>query len=101
MTTLGPKRLRARTLESRGSMKTTALGSWRTLVVTWLLLAGSTVVSGEPLDAFNVDLTKTSVSGISSGGYMANQFHVAYSSIVVGAGILAAGPFSCAQRHVA
>jgi len=82
-------------------MKTTALGSWRALVVTWLLVAGSTVATAETLDAFNVDLTKTSVSGISSGGYMANQFHVAYSSIVVGAGILAAGPFYCAKGNVA
>ena len=32
---------------------------------------------------------------------MANQFHVAYSSIVVGAGILAAGPFYCAKGNVA
>jgi Fibronectin type III domain len=53
------------------------------------------------LDSFNADLSATSVSGISSGGYMANQFHVAYSSIVVGAGILAAGPFYCAKGNVA
>jgi poly(3-hydroxybutyrate) depolymerase len=37
------------------------------------------------------------VSGVSSGGYMAGQFHVAHSSSVKGAGIVAAGPYNCAQ----
>lgn len=54
-----------------------------------------------PLDGFNVDPAQTTVSGISSGGYMANQFHVAYASLVRGAGILAAGPFYCAKGNVA
>lgn len=40
------------------------------------------------------------VSGLSSGGYMASQFQVAYSSIVKGAGILAAGPYYCAQGNL-
>ena len=84
-------------------MKTVSQSCWRTLVLTSMLVACSTEVAAQPgaLDAFNVDLTQTSVSGISSGGYMANQFHVAYSSIVVGAGILAAGPFYCAKGNVA
>lgn len=37
------------------------------------------------------------VSGVSSGGYMAVQFHVAYSSIVSGAGSIAGGPWGCAE----
>ncbi|MEJ7669763.1 MAG: fibronectin type III domain-containing protein [Casimicrobiaceae bacterium] len=53
------------------------------------------------LDSFNVAPGGTTVSGISSGGYMANQFHVAFSSVVRGAGILAAGPFYCAKGNVA
>src|SRR4029453_14424 len=81
-------------------MKAISLSCWRTLVVASALVTCSTAAP-EALDAFNVDLAKTSVSGISSGGYMANQFHVAYSSIVVGAGILAAGPFYCAKGNVA
>ena len=48
----------------------------------------------------NVDLSKTSVSGLSSGGYMANQFHLAHSDTVVGAGIIAAGPYYCAQGSI-
>ncbi len=37
------------------------------------------------------------VSGLSSGGYMAVQFHVAWSSLVHGAGVIAAGPYYCAE----
>jgi poly(3-hydroxybutyrate) depolymerase len=37
------------------------------------------------------------VSGLSAGGYMAGQFHLAHSSTVTGAAILAAGPFGCAE----
>jgi poly(3-hydroxybutyrate) depolymerase len=38
----------------------------------------------------------TTVSGISSGGYMAVQMHVVYSDMFKGAGIVAGGPFYCA-----
>ncbi|CAG9328608.1 unnamed protein product [Blepharisma stoltei] len=37
-----------------------------------------------------------SVSGISSGGFMAAQMHVAFSADCVGAGVIAGGPFYCA-----
>ncbi len=40
---------------------------------------------------------QTSVSGISSGAYMAGQFQVAHSDEVVGAGIVAGGPYGCAE----
>jgi poly(3-hydroxybutyrate) depolymerase len=39
------------------------------------------------------------VSGVSSGGYMAVQFQVAHSRAVRGAGVLAAGPYYCAQGN--
>lgn len=48
--------------------------------------------------AYNVDAEKVSVSGLSSGGFMALQLHVAYSATFqAGAGIVAGGPFYCAQ----
>lgn len=50
-----------------------------------------------PLPALNIDLRETSVSGLSSGAFMAVQFQVAYSAIVKGAGIVAGGPFYCSQ----
>lgn len=40
------------------------------------------------------------VSGISSGAYMAQQFHTAYSSQVSGVGIVAGGPYFCAKGKV-
>lgn len=40
------------------------------------------------------------VSGISSGGYMASQVHVALSSLISGCGIFAAGPYACALGSV-
>ncbi|MFW6076274.1 MAG: hypothetical protein ACOC71_00850 [Hyphomicrobiales bacterium] len=37
------------------------------------------------------------VSGLSSGGFFAHQFHVAYSERVAGAGIVAGGPYGCVE----
>jgi len=52
--------------------------------------------AAERLPALAADTTKITVSGVSSGGYMAVQMHVAYSDRVSGAGALAAGPYYCA-----
>ncbi|MEV4766289.1 PHB depolymerase family esterase [Micromonospora chokoriensis] len=41
------------------------------------------------------------VAGVSSGGYMATQLHVAYSSRIRGAAVFAAGPYYCSQNTVA
>jgi poly(3-hydroxybutyrate) depolymerase len=43
---------------------------------------------------------EVTVSGLSSGGYFANQFHVAFSSKVTGAGVLAGGPYYCARGNM-
>jgi len=50
-----------------------------------------------PLPGYNVDINQTSVSGLSAGGYMAVQFDVAFSSMLRGAGVIAGGPYYCAQ----
>ena len=49
---------------------------------------------------FNLDLNKISLSGLSSGGFMATQFELAYSDWVSGVGIIAAGPYYCAQNSI-
>lgn len=46
------------------------------------------------------DISATHVSGLSSGGFMANQLHVAYSDVFEGAGIFSAGPYDCAQNSL-
>src|SRR5215217_1643004 len=45
----------------------------------------------------NLDRVTVTVSGLSSGGFFAHQFHVAFSSLVKGAGILAGGPYGCVE----
>ncbi len=50
-----------------------------------------------PLPSYNADISQTSVSGISSGAFMAVQFATAWSSITVGIGAIAGGPFGCSQ----
>jgi len=52
------------------------------------------------LPSLKLDPAGLTVSGISSGGYMAVQFHVAYSGSVAGAGALSAGPWYCAEGSV-
>ena len=64
-------------------------------------LALSLFAAAAPLPSFKIDLHHTPVSGISSGGFMAVQFSVAYSSLVEGAGIVAGGPFYCARGDIA
>ena len=64
----------------------------------WVFLVGLSggSLAAQDLPRFNVDLGQTSVSGLSSGAFMAVQFHTAYSSSVMGAGIIAGGPYNCA-----
>ncbi|WP_040394707.1 extracellular catalytic domain type 2 short-chain-length polyhydroxyalkanoate depolymerase [Aromatoleum toluclasticum] len=60
-------------------------------------LAGTVPAADPPaLPALGASLAQLTVSGVSSGGYMAVQFQVAHSALVTGAGILAAGPYECA-----
>lgn len=53
------------------------------------------------LPALNIDKTQTTVSGLSAGGFMAVQMHVAYSATFAkGAGVVAGGPFYCAEGSI-
>ncbi|CAH2276333.1 polyhydroxybutyrate depolymerase [Pelobates cultripes] len=62
-----------------------------------LLLALFSICNAQSrLGSYNIDST-ISVSGISSGAYMANQFHVAQSKKVIGAALFAGGPYYCAS----
>ena len=56
--------------------------------------------SGNGLPPLSLDVEQVTVSGLSSGGYMATQFHIAHSDWVKGAGIIAAGPYYCAQNDI-
>lgn len=53
-----------------------------------------------PLPALGIDAKAVSVSGLSSGAFMAAQFEVAYARSLMGAGIVAGGPYGCAMGSV-
>ncbi len=44
-----------------------------------------------------LDRASVTVSGLSSGGFFAHRFHVAFSRTVSGAAILAGGPYGCVE----
>ncbi|CAN0263842.1 unnamed protein product [Lampetra planeri] len=50
------------------------------------------------LGTYKVDLAAVSVSGLSSGGCMATQFHVAHSKSIMGVAVIAGAPYYCAQN---
>lgn len=57
--------------------------------------------STEALPKLRTTLQATSVSGLSSGAYMAGQIEIAHAEDIVGAGIVAGGPFGCAESPLA
>ena len=62
------------------------------------LLLVMTIAAGEKaLPRLNILPGSLTVSGISAGGYMATQYQLAYAKDVIGAGIIAAGPWFCAE----
>lgn len=69
-------------------------------VVAVALLGGvACLAHAEPdIPALNLDLSQTTVSGISSGAYMAVQFGVAHSATVHGVAATAGGPYSCGAK---
>ncbi len=71
---------------------------FRLRVIAALALLACAAANAAPLPALKVDPAEVSVSGLSSGGFMAVQMHVAYSATFTkGVGVVAAGPFFCAE----
>jgi len=52
------------------------------------------------LPALGLQRDAVTVSGLSSGAYMAGQFQVAYSASLSGAAVLAGGPYGCSRGSV-
>lgn len=78
--------------------------SHRSLTSALLLaaaLSGTAAQAAETLPHFQVDRNELSVSGLSSGAFMAAQLQVAYSATFKGAGIVAGGPYYCAAGNMA
>lgn len=70
-------------------------------VATMLSLGGCNepeqAKDARPLPALGANINETTVSGISSGAYMAGQFQMAHAKRVVGAAIIAGGPYGCSE----
>jgi poly(3-hydroxybutyrate) depolymerase len=73
-------------------------------VLAALVLGLSACAPAEPelprLTAMRIDPARVSVSGLSSGAYMAQQLHLAYSDRLLGAALFAGGPYGCAQGEL-
>jgi poly(3-hydroxybutyrate) depolymerase len=65
-----------------------------------LAVAAARLAAAEPLPKLAADTTNVTVSGVSSGAYMAVQFQVAHSRMVRGIAAIAGGPYYCAQGSV-
>lgn len=72
------------------------------IVALALALAAVARAGAEPLPRVPLDLAHTTASGLSSGGYLAVQLHLAWSSVFRrGVGVVAAGPWYCAEGTLA
>lgn len=71
--------------------------TYKRLLLSSLILIMYCMQAKAEIKPVQIDLSQTSVSGLSSGGFMATQFHIAHSETIIGAGVVAAGPYYCAK----
>jgi poly(3-hydroxybutyrate) depolymerase len=72
----------------------------RRLLAGLFAFACARALAADPLPALGADTREVTVSGVSSGAYMAVQFHVAHSGMVKGVAAVAGGPYYCARGSV-
>ncbi len=70
------------------------------LLCSCAMAASTAARSAEPLPEKELDPEGTTLTGLSSGAYMAVQLHVANSQSLIGAGVVAGGPYFCAEASV-
>ncbi|MFD2233243.1 polyhydroxybutyrate depolymerase [Phaeospirillum tilakii] len=66
-------------------------------VLVMLLGVSPVAVGAERLPELQADPGRSSVSGLSSGAFMAVQYQVAFSASTLGVGVVAGGPYACAS----
>lgn len=54
----------------------------------------------QELPRLTLDPAATTVSGLSSGAFMTVQMHIAFSGKIAGAGVVAGGPYDCADGRL-
>lgn len=52
------------------------------------------------VSAYNINLKKITLSGISAGAYFAQQMHMAYSNEISGVALIAGGPYNCSEGNI-
>jgi len=67
------------------------------LVVLVLAACGEKPAPQIEAVSYNIDPSRITVSGVSSGAYMAGQLHIAYSHLFNGLAMVAGGPYYCAE----
>jgi len=80
-------------------------GVWRRTVMATFIAFGTAASAAGParaeqpakLSGYNADIGESSISGISSGAFMAVQFATAWSSVIKSVGVVAGGPYWCAK----
>jgi poly(3-hydroxybutyrate) depolymerase len=80
-------------------LRSAAAGTLRALALA-ALCAASPALGAEPLGRYPADPGQVSVSGISSGAFMANQLHIAHSEGIMGAAMVAGGLYGCTILEV-
>lgn len=77
---------------------------YKTLAICTLsILSLHQSVSADPNNSskdISIDTSAITLSGLSAGGFMANQYHLSHPDQVTGVGIIAAGPFGCARNSI-
>ena len=68
----------------------------KTLALAPALAASTSFAAVVALPRLNIDPGQTTVSGLSSGAFMANQLGYAYAATFKGVGVFAGGPYMCA-----
>jgi poly(3-hydroxybutyrate) depolymerase len=66
------------------------------LAALLVAMAPAAATAANALPTLHAAPARTSVSGLSSGAFMAVQYGVAFSSSVAGIGVIAGGPYNCA-----
>ncbi|XP_071842070.1 poly(3-hydroxybutyrate) depolymerase-like [Apostichopus japonicus] len=70
------------------------------LLLLFVAAASGALTGPPPLNGYGGDANQVSVSGLSSGGFMAVQLHVGFSKTFMGVGVVAGGPYYCAQANL-
>ena len=87
-------------MTTKRTISTTLLAIGMFTAFTVFLAHANDGLSNSLRNGLNYDPNNVTVSGLSSGGYMATQMHIAHSDSIHGAAILAAGPYYCAQGSI-